>query len=104
MVNLLLANGADIHAKNIAGTTASTVAINFGKKNIAKTIQRWPMLSTIAVMEEGLVPSVYNSLDLESLHDLAEYRGKAKDNRYRGGKGMTKGKRIIGKKTRSNRR
>jgi cytohesin len=104
IVNLLLANGADIHAKNDAGNTASRIATIFKKKNIARNIQRWPMLSTIAVMEEGLAPSVYNSLDLGSLQDLADYRGKAKDNRYRGGKRTTQGKRIIGKKTRSNRR
>ena len=103
-VHLLLAKGADITKKNRLGVTASTVARALGKQEVADIIEKWPMLGTIAAMEEGLDPRVYNSLDLGSIQDMAEYRGKTRDNQYRGGKRKTRGKRITGKKTRSNRR
>jgi ankyrin repeat protein len=103
-VNLLLAKGADITKKNRLGVSASTVARALGNLEVADIIEKWPVLSTIAVMEDGLPPHIFNSMDLGSIQDMAEYRGKTRDNQYQGGKRKTRGKRITGKKTRSNRR
>jgi ankyrin repeat protein len=92
IVFILLKNGANINIQNQFGQTAGQMARISGSDKIADMIENWRTISTIAMLEHR---GDYNKMDLtdfELLHKLI------------GGKRTTRGKRILGRKTRSNRR
>jgi ankyrin repeat protein len=92
MVLILLLNGADIKIKNKYNKLASEMARENNFSDIAEMIEKWPTLSTIAILEHR---GEYIKLDMDLAKDLNELIG---------GKRTTRGKRILGRKTRSNRR
>jgi ankyrin repeat protein len=91
IVLLLLKNGADINIKNEFGKTAGQMARENHFPDIAKKIEKWPTLYAIAAMDNYSL----NQVDNETIRDLYQYMG---------GKRKTRGKRILGRKTRSNHR
>jgi ankyrin repeat protein len=92
IVFLLLKNGADINITNNINKRASEMARDFNFPDIAEMIEKWPTLYAIAMLEQR---GDYNKMDMNSIKHLY---------RFMGGKRTTRGKRILGRKTRSNRR
>jgi ankyrin repeat protein len=88
IVFLLLMNGANINIKNNLGQTARDNHF----PEAAKMIEKWPTLYALAAMEDR---GDYNKMDMNDFKRLYQFMG---------GKRTTRGKRILGRKTRSNRR
>jgi ankyrin repeat protein len=92
IIFLLITNGADINITNNNNKRASDVARDFNFPKTAEIIENWRTLSTIAMLEQR---GEYNKLDMDNFKDFNELIG---------GKRTTRGKRILGRKTRSNKR
>uniref|UniRef100_A0A6C0B6E6 Uncharacterized protein n=1 Tax=viral metagenome TaxID=1070528 RepID=A0A6C0B6E6_9ZZZZ len=92
IVFLLLKNGANINIQNHFGQTAGQMARISGSDKVADMIGNWRTISTIAMLEHR---GEYNKMDLNDFKRLYQFIG---------GKRTTRGKRILGRKTRSNRR
>lgn len=92
IVFLLLDHGANINIQNRTGETASQMARSQGSDKLAEMIENWRTISTIAMLEHR---GDYNKMDLNDFKLLRKFIG---------GKRTTRGKRLLGRKTRSNRR
>jgi ankyrin repeat protein len=92
IVFLLLKNGADINITNNINKRASEMARDFNFPDIAEMIEKWPTLYAIAAMEDNYS---LNRVDTNNIKHLYQFMG---------GKRTTRGKRILGRKTRSFRR
>lgn len=92
MVLILLLNGADIKIKNQYNKLAGEMARENNFPDIAEMIEKWPTLYALAALDDNYS---LNSIDMQNIEDMY---------RLMGGKRKTRGKRILGRKTRSNRR
>lgn len=92
MVLILLLNGADIKIKNQYNKLASEMARENNFSDIAEMIEKWPTLYALAALDDNYS---LNSIDTQDIEDMY---------RLMGGKRTTRGKQILGRKTRSNRR
>jgi ankyrin repeat protein len=90
IVLLLLKNGADIKIKNRFNKLASEMARENHFPDIAEMIEKWPTLYALAAMEDNYS---LNRVDTNNIKHLYQFMG---------GKRTTRGKRILGRKTRSN--
>jgi ankyrin repeat protein len=92
IVFILLKNGANINIQNQFGQTAGQMARIGGSDKTADMIENWRTISTIAMLEHR---GDYNKMDLTDFELLRKFMG---------GKRTMRGKQILGRKTRSNRR
>jgi ankyrin repeat protein len=92
MVLILLLNGADIKIKNQYNKLASEMARENNFPEIAEMIEKWPTLYALAALDDNYSLNSIDTQDIEYMY------------RVMGGKRKTRGKRILGRKTKSNHR
>jgi ankyrin repeat protein len=83
MVQLLLANGANINATNATGENALQIAEHHKHKNIVKFLKDYETVETIHVLQNTKAGpkdprSVYTMMDATSIRDLREYVAEGK--------------------------
>jgi ankyrin repeat protein len=83
MVQLLLANGANINATNATGENALQIAEHHKHKNIVKFLKDYETVETIHVLQNTKAGpedprSVYTMMDASSIRDLREYVAEGK--------------------------
>jgi hypothetical protein len=83
MVQLLLANGANINATNATGENALQIAEHHKHKNIVKFLKDYETVETIHVLQNTKAGpkdprSVYTMMDAASIRDLREYVAEGK--------------------------
>ncbi len=103
MVQLLLANGANINATNATGENALQIAEHHKHKNIVKFLKDYETVETIHVLQNTKAGpedprSVYTMMDAASIRDLREYVAEGKKKRKQS-KTKTKTKKHQVKKT-----
>ena len=105
MVQLLLANGANINATNATGENALQIAEHHKHKNIVKFLKDYETVETIHVLQNTKAGpedprSVYTMMDAASIRDLREYVAEGKKKRKQSKtKTKTKTKKHRVKKT-----
>ena len=111
MVQLLLANGANINATDSTGKNALQIAEHHKHKNIVKFLKDYETVETIHVLQNTKAGpedprSVYTMMDASSINDLRGYLAKGKKTKRHNKKGKKgkKGKKTINRRKSMSRR